>query len=322
MRAPCQAGRVVDEPVQRGWAPGRPVDLAATLGPLGRGAFDPTVRFVGRRFWLTALTPAGPGSLSLTVDDPARPSAVVTALAWGAGSGWLLDQVPDLLGAGDVGAAEFDPDHPLVREVWRRNQGWRVPCTGLVAQAVVPVVLEQKVTGREARASWRRLVLTFGSAAPGPVPDGMAVVPSPSGWVAIPSWEWHRAGVGPERSAAIVQAMRRADALERTLGLPGAEIDRRLCSLPGIGPWTSAEVRQRAHGDADAVSVGDYHLAAAVVHALTGERGGDDAAMLALLAPYAGHRYRVVRMTELAGGLGAPLERRGPRYSPLDHRSR
>ena len=112
----------------------------------------------------------------------------------------------------------------------------------------------------------------------------------------------------------------RAAALERTVGLPPDEVDRRLRSLPGIGVWTSAEVRQRVHGDPDAVSVGDFHLAGGVVYALTGERGGDDAQMLELLEPYAGHRYRAVRMIELAGSARQP--RRAPRYSPLDHRAR
>jgi len=313
---------VADEPAERTWLAGRPVSLRATLDPLGRGASDPTFRWAGPRLWLTALTPAGPGLLALEVEDPSRATAAVRARAWGDGATWLLDQMPDLLGAQDVTAADFAPEHPMLRESLRRNPGWRVPRCGLVAQTLVPVVLEQKVTGREARASWRRLVLAYGTPAPGPAPAGMAVVPSPSVWAGIPSWEWHRAGVGPERAAAVVQAMRRADALERTIGLPGIEVDRRLCSLPGIGPWTSAEVRQRAHGDPDAVSVGDFHLAAVVVHALTGERGGDDAAMLELLAPYAGHRYRVVRLIELAGGLVAAPERRAPRYSPLDHRGR
>ena len=93
--------------------------------------------------------------------------------------------------------------------------------------------------------------------------------------------------------------------------------DRRLRALPGIGQWTSAEVRQRACGDADAVSVGDYHLPAAVGWALAG-RKVDDAGMLDLLAPYAGHRYRAARLVELSG---VRPPRRGPRMSVRDYRS-
>jgi 3-methyladenine DNA glycosylase/8-oxoguanine DNA glycosylase len=242
----------------------------------------------------------------------------VEARAWGPGAGWLLETLPELLGATDDPSG-FVPQHALVADAWRRSTGWRVPRTGLVLESLVPAVLEQKVTGREAWDSWRRLVTAYGTAAPGPAPARMAVVPEPATWALVPSWAWHQAGVGPERSRTIVGLARRAAALERTVGLAHAEADRRLRSLPGVGVWTSAEVRQRAHGDPDAVSVGDFHLAAQVVYALTGERGGDDAQMLELLVPYAGHRYRAVRMIELAG---VSQPRRAPRYSPLDHRGR
>jgi hypothetical protein len=298
----------------RTWQPARPVDLRATLGPLRRGGGDPTLRIEPSGLWRTARTPAGPATQRLrTVDGR------IECEAWGPGAAWLLDSLPELLGAADYGAESFDPQHPLLRDALRRHRGWRVPRTSLVTEALVPSVLEQKVTGGEARRSWRRLLLEYGEAAPGPAPAGMRVVPTPQRWTLVPSWAWHRAGVGPDRARTVVTATARAEALERTLSFDHAEADRRLQSLPGIGPWTSAEVRQRAHGDPDAVSVGDFHLAGQVVYALTGRTGGDDAAMLELLEPYAGHRYRAVRMIELSG-VGPP--RRGPRYAPLDHRSR
>jgi 3-methyladenine DNA glycosylase/8-oxoguanine DNA glycosylase len=58
------------------------------------------------------------------------------------------------------------------------------------------------------------------------------------------------------------------------------------------------------------VSIGDYHLPNVVAWALAGEPRGDDARMLELLEPYAGHRGRVQRLLE-AGGIGAP--KFGPR---------
>lgn len=292
------------------------MDLRAVLGPLGRGAADPVCRTVAGVVWRTARTPAGPGTQRVELLGD---GAVVRAQAWGPGAGWLLDTLPALLGEQDEAADAFRPRHPLVREVWRRHRGWRVPRTGLVMEALAIAVLEQKVTGGEASRSWRALLRRYGSPAPGPAPPGMRVVPSPAEWAAIPSWEWHRLGVGPERSRTLVGAAGRGAALERTLGLPLAEVDPALRSLPGIGPWTAAEVRHRAHGDPDAVSVGDAHLAGQVVYALTGETDGDDDRMLELLAPDAGHRYRVVRMVELSGVV---RPRRGPRYAPLDHRTR
>lgn len=90
---------------------------------------------------------------------------------------------------------------------------------------------------------------------------------------------------------------------------------RRLESLPGVGVWTSGEVASRALGDADAVSVGDYHVARSITWALVGEEL-DDAAMLELLEPYAGHRYRVQRLLEL---VGIDHPRRGPRRTLPTH---
>jgi 3-methyladenine DNA glycosylase/8-oxoguanine DNA glycosylase len=87
-------------------------------------------------------------------------------------------------------------------------------------------------------------------------------------------------------------------------------------TIPGIGIWTTAEVVQRTHGCPDSIAVGDYHLAAYVGAALTGRRT-DDAGMLQLLAPWQGHRQRVVRMIGLSGFRKPTF---GPRMTIQDHR--
>ena len=94
-----------------------------------------------------------------------------------------------------------------------------------------------------------------------------------------------------------------------------AAADRALRSLPGIGPWTSAEVRQRAHGDADAWSIHDYHVAKDITYALVGEPL-DDAACLEILEPYRGHRYRVQLLLSLSA---ARRPRRAPRMTLPTH---
>ena len=108
-----------------------------------------------------------------------------------------------------------------------------------------------------------------------------------------------------------------AGRLEAAAGLPGPKLDTLLQRLPGVGPWSSAEVRQRACGDADAVSVGDYHLPSVVGWALAG-RVVDDAGMLELLASYRGHRHRAA---VLAGLSGRRPPRRGPRLAARDYRA-
>lgn len=284
---------------------------------MSRGPGDPTMRLrTGTAgLWRATRTPEGPATLRLE----AMPGYDVAATAWGPGAAWALDGVPALLGEGDDPAG-FDPRHPLLRDTWRRNPGWRVPRSRQVMEALVPAVLEQKVTGREAWRAWRTLVCRYGEPAPGPVdllPPGMFVAPTPESWRRVPSWDWHRAGVDLSRSRTVVTAAGSAGRLEALHAAGPAEAARKMRTLPGIGVWTAAEVGQRALGDADAVSVGDFHLASMVGWALVGERVDEDA-MLELLEPYAGHRYRAVRMIELAG---VRYERHGPRYAGRDYRA-
>ena len=281
-----------------------------------RGARDPAYRTdPSGAVWRTALTPDGPGTLWVAARPAADGGTRVTATAWGPGAVWLAQTLPSLLGAQDDQDG-FTPVHPLLREMSSRHPGARVGRSGRVLEALIPAILEQKVVGVEARRAWHYLLRRFGQPAPGPAPDGMRVVPDAATWARIPSWEWHRAGVEAVRARTIAGAARVAARLEEITTLAAADADRRLRSLPGIGPWTSAEVRQRACGDADAVTVGDYHLPAVVGWALAGQPA-DDAGMLALLAPYAGHRYRATRLIELSG---ARPPRRGPRLAARDHR--
>lgn len=228
----------------------------------------------------------------------------------------MLDAVPTLLGATDV-VKDFATVHPVVAQAFRRVPGWRLLRTRRPFDACVAAVIEQKVTGYEALRAWQSLVGKFGEPAPGPAPAGMAVPPTPQAWRGISDADFHRAGVTPHRIRTLRVVASAAAAIERTAELSGADADSVLQALPGVGVWTSAETRQRAHGDADAVSFGDFHVAKDICWWLTGERG-DDARMAELLKPYAGHRYRVQRLMELAGA-GAP--RRGPRMAVPQHRA-
>ncbi len=293
----------------RCWLPAGPLDLVRTLGPLQRGR-DPTHRVIGGTVWHTAATPDGPSTLRLS-----QHGGEVHATAWGAGAAWALDGLPTLLGGRDDSTG-FRPRHRLLLAVQRQHPGVRLCRTGLVFAQVVPAVLEQKVTGVESRRSWRELLLRFGDPAPGPAPVGMRVFPGPRAWLALPDWEWHRAGVDQARRRAIRAAATVAARLDECVEWPAEQALRRLRAVPGIGPWTAAEVAQRALGAADAVSVGDYHIPSLVGWALAGTRL-DDAGMVALLEEYRPHRQRVVRLVELSG---RRPPRRGPRATVRDYR--
>ncbi|HEX3337516.1 MAG TPA: hypothetical protein VHS54_13725 [Jatrophihabitans sp.] len=298
---------------ERVWDAARPVDILATLGPLQRGPDDPAHRVdPAGRFWMASATPDGAGTLAVH-----STGTEVAAQAWGAGAGWLLDRLPVLLGAGDDWSGLDVTDVPALHEVRRRRPGLRLPCTGLVLDALVPAILEQKVTGQEARRSWRLLVRRFGTPAPGPA-EGLRVPPSARTLLDIPTWDWHRMGVELKRQRTIRAAASVARRLEECVDLAPGDALARLQVVPGIGVWTAAETAQRALGHPDAVSVGDYHLPNMVVHLLTGRPRGTDAEMLELLAPWAGHRQRVMRLIELTG-IAAP--RYGPRFAYTDIRA-
>ncbi len=293
----------------RRWAPGGPLDLGLTLGPLRRGPGDPAFRTTADgSVWRACRTPDGPGTLRI-----AARGGEVEGEAWGPGAGWLLDRLPALLGAGDEPAA-FTPRHRVVHEMHRRHPGLRLVRTGLVLEALIPSVLEQKVTSDEAYRAWRLLLQRHGEPAPGPL-DGLRVMPEPRGWALIPSWEWHRAGVDAKRSATILRAVRVARRMEEAATLPPERASARLQAIPGIGPWTAAEVLQRSNGDPDAVTVGDLHLPNTIGYALTGAQRTDDARMLELLQPYAGQRHRAARLILLSG---RRPPRRAPRFAPRD----
>ncbi|WP_069816270.1 DNA-3-methyladenine glycosylase family protein [Streptomyces sp. TP-A0874] len=292
----------------RRWTPPWPLDLGLTLRPLRRGPGDPAFRVTADgSVWRASRTPEGPGTLRV-----ASGAGQVVAEAWGPGAEWLLERLPALLGADDDPAA-FTPRHRLLHEAHRRHPGLRLTRTGLVLESLIPSVLEQKVTSDEAYRSWRRLLQRHGEPAPGPEP--MRVMPTARGWAVIPSWEWHRAGVDSKRSQTIVRAAQVARRLEEATGMELAEASRRLRLIPGIGPWTAAEVLQRSNGAADAVTVGDLHLPRIVGYALTGLRGADDARMLELLSPYEGQRHRACRLIMLSGRIPP---RRAPRFAPKD----
>ncbi len=291
-----------------------PVDVVRTLSPLRRGARDPAHRVTpDGAVWRTTRQASGGATVRLHQTGP----STVHVTAWGPGAADALAAAPGLVGELDD-LTGFEPPPGTVRDAYRRSAAVRIGRTGRVMEALVPAIIEQRVITRTAYDAWRWLLLRHGDPAPGPAPDGMRVPPAPAAWADVPVWDFHRAGVDPRRARTVVAAARLAHRLEEATGDP-AETTRRLLLVPGVGRWTAAETTQRALGDADAVSVGDYHLPGQVGWALTGERV-DDAGMLALLAPYRPHRYRVVRHL-LAAGL-ARVPRRGPRLAVEDHRRR
>ncbi|MEV7226256.1 DNA-3-methyladenine glycosylase 2 family protein [Polymorphospora sp. NPDC051019] len=290
--------------VSRALRPPAGYHLAGSVGALAMGRHDPCARFVAGTFWWTARTPDGPGSLALR-----RSGTELVAEGFGPGADRVVDRADAVAGLRDdlTGFAEVAATHPVVERLAHAHRGLRLPATGQVFPRLLRAVLEQKVTGKEAYRAYAATVRRFGTPAPGPVAN-LWIPPEPAAIAAQPYWVFHPFGVEQRRADALRRAAAAADRLERCAD--SAEATARLTAIPGIGPWTAAEVVRIAYGDADAVSVGDYHIPNTVAWALAGEPRGDDARMLALLAPFTGHRGRVCALLD-AAGLHAP--RFGPR---------
>jgi 3-methyladenine DNA glycosylase/8-oxoguanine DNA glycosylase len=291
-----------------------PIDLRANLWGHLRGYRDPTMRLEPGGAWRAFRTPDGPATLHLEAAAPDR----VSAEAWGAGADWAIEHAGPLVGAGDE-PGDLRPMHPLIAELARRLVGVRIGRSGLVWDALLPAILEQKVTGGEARGAYRALVLRYGEPAPGPprvasTRPGRLFVPPPADVLAgLPYHAFHPLSVERRRADTVRRAAAEVGRIEPLVDGPFALAEPRLRSIPGIGAWTSAEVAVRAWGDPDAVSVGDFHLPNLVAWALAREPRADDARMLELLEPYRGQRARVVRLLELSG-IRPPAF--GPRLAP------
>lgn len=282
------------------------LDLMRSLAPLAHGMGDLTIHLEAGRVRWTTRTRDGPCAIELQ-----QAGSTLRAVAFGDGADRVLADIPRILGLMDEPLSIPDT-HPLVTRLARRYPGIRIPRSGAVVASLVPAILEQKVIGAEAARAWRALVRVYGEAAPGPLGWGLRLGPSADTLAAVPYYDYHPFGVERRRADLIRAVASRAAWFEAIADMSFDDARARLMSVPGIGPWTAAEVAVRALGDPDAVSVGDFHLAHQVTFALVGEPRGTDERMLELLEPYRGQRARVMRLIEL-GGPRPP--RRGPRLA-------
>lgn len=285
------------------------IDVAGTLAQLRRGRNDPSMRFAADGFWRAGRTLSGPATIHLT-----RRGTVLEVTAWGDGAETALDGLPSLVGLHDD-VSGFRPEHPLVARVWRDLGGRRIPRTGQVAEALVSFVLEQRVTTFEARRAQHQLAERWGDPAPGP--GGLRLGPDFERLAGVPYYELHVIGIEQARADTVRRIASNARRLDALATLPARDAYDRLLTVPGVGPWTAAHVSTLALGDPDSVPVGDLHLPRDVTYALTGTAIDDDRAMLEALAPFAGHRGRVVLLL-IAAGIHAP--RHTPRAPRRDLR--
>ena len=271
------------------------IDIKGTV----RGSKDPLM--VGpTELWWSTRTPDGIGSLHMQRLGNTKMSAE----AWGPGADWLLNQAPMLLGSEDD-LTGFNPP-PELRDVWLRNK-FLLGRTDRPWDALIAGVFGQKVQATAANSSRRQLARKFGDPAPGPKQGW--ILPGADVVAQMAYHDFHQLGVERKRAEILVRVakeMRRVPNLTSTR--TPTEVRTRLEHIRGMGPWTSNLVTATAMGDPDSVPTGDYHIPNTVAWRLAGEPRADDNRMLELLEPYAGHRWRIIRLCKGSGG--------APKYGP------
>jgi 3-methyladenine DNA glycosylase/8-oxoguanine DNA glycosylase len=282
-----------------------PLDLARTLWPHLRGLGDPAMRVAAGHAIRATRTADGPATIEIRQRHDR-----LEIEAWGPGAERALEAAPGFAGLGDDRGG-FAPANRLLADLDRRKPGLRIGRSGAVLEALIPAILEQKVTGTEARRAYRGIIERWGEPAPGPF--GLRLLPAPDILASLPYHAFHPLGLERRRADLVRAVSARAARFEEIVTMPLPDAYGRLRAMPGIGPWTAAEVALRALGDRDAVSVGDYHLPNLVAFALAGERRATDERMLELLEPFRGHRGRVIRLLEESG---IRPEAHGPRMQP------
>lgn len=286
-------------------------DVCRTLAPLARGRFDPTIRIdtSSGTVWRTTRTPDGP-----CVQYLRQQHQILLARAWGPGAVWVTERAPLLVGSEDEDGDFFidSTQHPVLHRTWRNHRGVRTPCTQIIWDTLFRAILEQKVTGKEARDSFRVLLRSLGEPAPVNPGPTLTMVPNPITVADTPHHVFMAANVERKRADTIRRAASYAHRLEAAAQVSVDEAYRCLRAIPGIGEWTINEVGVISLGDTDAVSVGDYHVKNEVSWALAGEPRGTDDRMVELLEPYRPYRARMVRLIGLSG-ISPP--RYGPRLT-------
>ena len=274
------------------------VELASTVS----GSKTPVMIGPTESLWNTR-TPDGVGSLQLRRESV----STVGAEAWGPGADWMMAQAPKLLGAEDD-LTGFEPPEGKLGDSWRARP-FLLSRTDRLWDSLVGAVLGQKVQAKNAYKSLRSIGYRFGEEAPGPL--GGRVLPSPERFSELGYGDLHPVGVERKRAEILLRVAREMSRLTGLEQRTPTEVSARLQRIRGIGPWTTALVTATALGDADAVPVGDFHLKNTIAWHVAGEERGDDDRMVELLKPWAGHRWRVVRLAKSMGS--AP--KRGPKLS-------
>lgn len=279
----------------------KPYHLGRTLRLLSMGHADRGLIIEDRQARMCFATPSGSVSLQATVIEP----DTLTIELRGDGSEWMIPHLPALLGLLDD-PFSFQPTGPAKRLV-DQLPGAHLPRLPVIFHRLIQIVLQQLVSWKDATESWRDMVQTFGTPAPGPWK--MKIGPTAEQLKKLAYYDLVDCGVLPRQARTVLRLAREEPRIERLARTDQEGLVRFLHSVPGVGEWTVQYLLGTALGDADALLTGDYGLPHAVSWLLQRKPRSDDAEMVELLEPFRGHRFRLVHLIQQ--GAVKP-----PRYGP------
>jgi len=154
---------------------------------------------------------------------------------------------------------QFSVD-PILTEHVKRHPGLRVPGAWDIFELSVRAILGQQISVAAARTFAGRLVQRFGQPLKNSAHSGIThLFPRPG---ELASLDLTLIGLPRKRADSITELARgfTNTMLEFDSTKNLEEVEKVLCKLPGIGPWTAQYIAMRALGYPDAFPVGDLGL--------------------------------------------------------------
>ncbi|MBI5442464.1 MAG: DNA-3-methyladenine glycosylase 2 family protein [Deltaproteobacteria bacterium] len=222
------------------------------------GVYRRTAELAGSAGIVEARVDGNRGTLSLRLSGLGPASALEASRR----AGRLFD-----LDADPVTISAHLAADPLLAPLVARRPGLRVPGAWDPFEIAVRTILGQQVSVKAARTLAARLAATFGRPLPsGAAREGLSLLFPRAEELA----EADVASIGlTSRRAGTLRALSRELALGHIDLGPAASLDeaeRRLATIPGIGPWTAQVIALRALGEPDTLPAGDLGLRKALAN--------------------------------------------------------
>ena len=144
-------------------------------------------------------TPAGDATIAITNEGD-----VLRCEALGPGAEHVLDRAHELVGVG-AEQPSLDGPYPIITDLARRFPGVRLPRSDAVMASLVPAILEQKVTGNEARRAWQGPYAAWDPGPPWRWPSAPWAISMRSAWATSITRTLSR-GLWPENRAEQTRA--------------------------------------------------------------------------------------------------------------------